>query len=505
MAATDPASAVSAAAPGSGHPDGQIDPGSQTDSGGRSDPHGRSDQRGPRPLGGAMAVARVAIRAPFAARARRELLFCLAGLPFGVVNPVVVFFVVVDLLWAVTPHRPPNPSWPDVAAAVVVTGLLLALLVATGAARELGSLQGLIAARLLGARIPAPPPARRSPGRLGRLGPGLRDGADWRAAAYLAVKLPVALLGLYAVFFWAAGLVNLSYPFWWGAFRNHPPGVRLNPVPVFTPFGWFGQGTFRVATLPGTFAAAASGVAMLLAAPWVTRAVASADYWLIRGLLGPGRLAQRVHDLEQSRALAVDDSAAMLRRLERNLHDGAQIRLATLAMNLGMAKEKLGDDGDVPDPAVVRELVDAALRGAKDALGELRSLARGIHPPVLDTGLADALATLAAESAIPAELSVSIPVRPTPAIETIAYFCAAELLANAAKHSLASQIEIRAAGRQDVLLLRVSDDGTGGADPARGSGLAGLAHRVAVVDGRLAIASPPGGPTQITVELPLRA
>jgi signal transduction histidine kinase len=508
MAATDPASAVSAAAPGSGHPDGQTDPGSQTDSGGRSDPHGRSDQRGPRPLGGAMAVATVAMRAPFAARARRELLFCLAGLPFGVVNPVVVFFLVVDLLWAVTPNRPPNPSWPDVAAAVVVTGLLLALLVATGAARELGSLQRLLAARLLGARIAAPPPARRSPGglgRLGRLGASLRDGAGWRAAAYLAVKLPVALLGLYAVFFWAAGLVNLSYPFWWGAFRNHPPGVRLNPVPVFTPFGWFGQGTFRVATLPGTFAAAAAGVAMLLAAPWVTRAVASADRWLIRGLLGPGRLAQRVRDLEQSRALAVDDAAAMLRRLERNLHDGAQIRLATLAMNLGMAKEKLGDAGEVTDADAARELIDAALRGAKDALGELRGLARGIHPPVLDHGLADALATLTADSAIPAELKVSIPVRPTPAIETIAYFCAAELLANAAKYSSANKIEIRADGRQDVLLLRVSDDGTGGADPARGSGLAGLAHRVAVVDGRLAIASPPGGPTQVTVELPLRA
>ena len=323
--------------------------------------------------------------------------------------------------------------------------------------------------------------------------------------AYLVLKLPVAVLELYAVFFWVAGVVNLSYPFWWSGFRNHPPGVRLSPVPVFTPVGWFGQGTFRVATLPGTFAAFAAGAAMLLAAPWVTRAVASADAWLIQGLLGPGRLAQRVRDLEQSRALAVDDAAALLRRLERDLHDGAQIRLATLAMNLGMAKEKLGDDGDVPDPAAVRELVDAAHRGAKDALGELRNLARGLHPPVLDHGLADALATLAADSAIPAGLSVSIPVRPTPAIETIAYFCVAELLANAVKHSFANTIEIQATGRKDVLVLGVSDDGTGGADPARGSGLSGLAQRVAMVDGRLTIVSPPGGPTQMTVELPLRA
>ncbi len=133
----------------------------------------------------------------------------------------------------------------------------------------------------------------------------------------------------------------------------------------------------------------------------------------------------------------MDDSAALLRQVERDLHDGAQIRLATLAMHLGMAREKLGDDGDPLDVAGARELVDAAHRGAKDALAELRDLARGIHPPVLDNGLADALATLAAGSAIPVELATDIPVRPTPAIETIAYFCAAELLANAAKHSLA--------------------------------------------------------------------
>ena len=201
----------------------------------------------------------------------------------------------------------------------------------------------------------------------------------------------------------------------------------------------------------------------------------------------------------------MDDSAALLRRLERDLHDGAQIRLATLALNLGMAREKLCDSGEVPDAAAARELVDAALRGAKDALGELRNLARGLHPPVLDNGLADALASLASDRAIPVELQVSIPVRPTPAIETIAYFCASELLANAAKHSLAKKLAVRAAGRRGVLLLSVADDGRGGADAARGTGLTGLAQRVAVVDGRLTIASPPGGPTKVTVELPLRA
>jgi len=409
------------------------------------------------------------------------------------------------MIWLAADGGRGNPSPAEMAVAGVCVGLLLVLLVSTGTARSLGSLQRLLAARLLGMPVAAPPPVRRRLGGRAWPGPGPRDGTGWRVMAYQVVKLPIGMIELYAVFFWVGGLVNLVYPLLWGAFRNHPPGARLSPVPVFTPFGLFGEGTFHVATLPGTFAAAGAGAAMLLAAPWVTRAVTSADGWLIRGLLGPGRLAQRVHDLELSRALAVDDSAALLRRLERNLHDGAQIRLATLAMNLGMAREKLGDGGEVADPAAVRELVDAALRGAKEALAELRSLARGIHPPVLDNGLADALASLAADRALPVELEVSIPVRPTPAIETIAYFCAAELLANAAKHSYATRLAVRAAGQRDVLLLSVADDGMGGADPGRGTGLSGLAQRVAVVDGRLMIASPPGGPTTVTVELPLRA
>jgi signal transduction histidine kinase len=157
----------------------------------------------------------------------------------------------------------------------------------------------------------------------------------------------------------------------------------------------------------------------------------------------------------------------------------------------------------VPDADAARELVDAALQGARDALGELRELARGIHPPVLDNGLPGALASLAAGSAIPARLACRLPDRPAPAIEAIAYFCAAELLANAAKHSAAATITIDVSERAGRLVLTVTDDGRGGADPGRGSGLAGLAQRAAVVDGRLTITSPPGGPTRVTVELPL--
>jgi signal transduction histidine kinase len=451
-----------------------------------------------------------------AGRALRELAFCAIEGPLGLLPlavlaalPMLAVLLTVLLAGNGTPSRRAagtQPAGAHAGTAVSVSGVVfLAVLLSTlvlvpWAARRFGAVHRGLVARLLGERIAPPPPRRRRGGPVRWLAATLRDGPGWRATAYLLVKLPVTVAELYAVFLAGAGLANLTYPFWWPLFRNHPPGVRLGPVGALTPFG-----VLPVATFPGTFAAFAAGAAMVLASPWLARAATGADRWLIRSMLGPGRLAQRVADLEQARALAVDDSAAMLRRLERDLHDGAQVRLATLAMNLGMAKEKLGDEGEVPDAAAVRELLDAAHRGAKDALAELRSLARGIHPAALDNGLADALATLAAGSPIPVDLQVNVPVRPTAAIETIAYFCAAELLANAAKHSAASRIGIQVTGHGDTLLLEVGDDGTGGADPAPGSGLAGLAQRVAVVDGRLRITSPPGGPTRVTAELPLRA
>jgi signal transduction histidine kinase len=459
-----------------------------------------SQPSGGRPGGAAAAVARAALLEPFTRRARLEFVFCLVGIPLGLCILVVPFWG-AGLAAAVALLAPRYEStW--VAAVAVIAGTLLLLLLATRIARRLGAVHRRLAARLLGERVVPPPPLHPGRSIFGWLGAGFRDGPGWRAVAYQLLKLPAAVLESYAVFLWTAGLVNLTYPFWWGLFRNHPPGVTLRPVLAASPFP--GR-AFHIATFAGTFAVFAAGAAMVLAAPWVTRAVVSADRWLMQGLLGQGRLAQRVRDLEQTRALAVDDAAALLRRVERDLHDGAQIRLATLAMHLGMAKEKLGDEDDELDVRRARELVDAAHRGAKDALVELRDLARGIHPPVLDRGLSDALATLAAGSAIPVELACDLPRRPTPAIETIAYFCAAELLANAAKHSHATRIKVRVAERDGALRLRVSDDGAGGADPAGGSGLSGLAQRVRTVDGRLEIVSPPGGPTRITVELPLRA
>jgi signal transduction histidine kinase len=250
------------------------------------------------------------------------------------------------------------------------------------------------------------------------------------------------------------------------------------------------------------------GALALLAAPWLTGPVVGADLSLIRGLLGPA-LTERVRDLEQTRARAVDDSAARLRSIERDLHDGAQAQLVGLAMKLGLAREKLaGTEGAIVanadlDRAV--ELVDAAHRSAIEAIVELRVLARGIHPPVLDNGLADALTTLAARSAVPVELITDIPERPSAAIETIAYFCAAELIANVAKHSGARHATLEAVHVPGLLRVRVTDDGHGGASPDGGGGLPGLAERIRTVDGRMEISSPRGGPTVVTVELPSHA
>ena len=218
---------------------------------------------------------------------------------------------------------------------------------------------------------------------------------------------------------------------------------------------------------------------------------------------------RRVRELEQSRARVVDDSAARLRRIERDLHDGAQAQMVAVAMKLGLAREKLGGtiggNRAQADLERVLELVDAAHRGAKEAITELRDLARGIHPPVLDHGLGAALATLAARSDLPVELVIDLPERPSAAIETIAYFCAAELLTNVAKHSGARHATLEAVHVPGLLRVRVSDDGAGGARLEARGGLAGLAERVRTVDGRLQISSPPGGPTVVTVELPSHA
>jgi signal transduction histidine kinase len=209
--------------------------------------------------------------------------------------------------------------------------------------------------------------------------------------------------------------------------------------------------------------------------------------------------AERARELQQRRARAVDQSAARLRRIERDLHDGAQVRLAALAMVLGEVTENLEHaDGD----GHIRMLISAAHRNAVETLAELRDLARGIHPPALDRGLAPALCSLADTVSIPVDVSVRTRERPSAAIEAIAYFCAAELLANVTKHSGASRAAISVGDDQGRMLMTVTDNGSGGARLAPGGGLAGLRERVQTVDGHLGVDSPHGGPTTITIELP---
>jgi signal transduction histidine kinase len=247
-------------------------------------------------------------------------------------------------------------------------------------------------------------------------------------------------------------------------------------------------------------AAVVVGVIVLPAAPRLTQTLATADAAVARYLIGPGGQADmtvRIGELERSRARVVGSAEAERRRIERDLHDGAQQRLVSLAMNLGRARARFADD---PDGA--RLIVDQAHEEAKQALTELRNLVRGVHPPVLsDRGLDAAISGLAVLSPVPVTVRASLPARPSASAEAIAYFVVAEGLTNVAKHARATRAEVEVSRHGDVLRVLIRDDGIGGAD-AQGQGLAGLADRLAGVDGRLSVRSPAGGPTVIEAELP---
>jgi signal transduction histidine kinase len=246
-------------------------------------------------------------------------------------------------------------------------------------------------------------------------------------------------------------------------------------------------------------------VGVLLGPPAVVAAA-----WIVRGLsLGQALLAQallrgdeqeRIAELQVSRAGAVDAAAVELRRIERDLHDGAQARLVALAMDLGMARERLD-----ADPEGAAQLLAGAHEDAKTALTELRDLARGIHPAILtDRGLDAAISALAARCPVPCTVAVDLPERLPAAVESAAYFTVAEALTNVAKHSGARRCEISGAVRDGRLVVEVRDDGRGGADPARGTGIAGLRARIEALDGRLRIADggPEGSGTTLRAELP---
>ena len=311
--------------------------------------------------------------------------------------------------------------------------------------------------------------------------------ATWGKICYpLPRLLASALLFPIVVAFWAVGVATLPL--------TAPLYLWTNPrakrgAPRAAQRGHIGR------------AAAATGRTLLFAsAPRVSRSLARADAALARWLLSPpADLAARVTELEISRERVVDAAEAERRRIERDLHDGAQQRLVALAMELGRAKAKFGDD-----PEGARLLLDQAHIEAKAALTELRNLVRGVHPPILtERGLDPALSGLAALCPIPVDVHVEVPVRPKPAVEAVAYFMVAEALTNVAKHSRASHasVVVEGHGFPGSLTVLVSDDGIGGADP-HGAGLSGLADRVNGVDGELSVESPSGGPTMISAVLP---
>ncbi|MFF3288311.1 sensor histidine kinase [Streptomyces sp. NPDC003023] len=331
---------------------------------------------------------------------------------------------------------------------VTVVGLPLLALALMGA-RLIGRAERARARALLGVRIdePSPLPGRgRGDGLIVSVWSRLKDPVGWRTVLYSVIRLP------------------------WGIV------------------------TFTVMTV-GLFV-------LWPVLPFIARGLSNADRAMVWGLLSPSdELERRIAELESDRGVVVDTAAADLRRIERDLHDGAQARLVALAMGLGLAKEKLLED---PDAAAA--MVGEAHGEVKLALQELRDLARGIHPAVLtDRGLDAALSSVASRCTAPVTVNVELgDSRPAAAIEGIAYFTVSELLQNVSKHARATRASVDVWRSQDRLMLQVTDNGKGGASLDGGSGLAGLAERLKAVDGHFVVDSPTGGPTTVTAELPWR-
>jgi signal transduction histidine kinase len=343
----------------------------------------------------------------------------------------------------------------------------------------------------LGADIPRPYRAIPPGSILTRWRARAADPATWRDGAYLVLLGPLGTLWfVLVVALWSIPFALVSVPFWYHAV---PGGARLLVTS--------GRPLVVVDSVPEALAFAVAGLLLSLAVPPLVRGMAAGHVVIARWLLGPSAGAELVAKVEEARArrtMAVDVAAAERRRIERDLHDGAQQRLVALAMDLGMAREKFAKH-----PEQARALLDEAHDEAKRALSELRNLARGIHPAVLtDRGLDAALSALAGRSPVPVEVSVELARRPPPTVESAAYFVVAEALVNVAKHAAARRAAVRVTLEDGLLVVEVRDDGVGGAEPRAGTGLAGLADRVTAVDGRFTVSSPAGGPTVIRAELP---
>ncbi|MEV8480329.1 sensor domain-containing protein [Streptomyces sp. NPDC051173] len=421
------------------------------------------------------------LRAPLEARTWREFLYLLLSFPMSVLT----------FVYAVT--------MVSLGAGLLITFIGVPVLAAALlGSRALGAVERVRARALLGVEIAEPEPVRPPKGRRGPVtwtGALLKSGTSWRSLLYCVIHLPWAVTAfVVSLTLWAVGWAlflypayQWMYPTFWGR-----PGMQMYDDGDGTAF--FLDNPFEIGVT------CAVGLALVLITPWIIRGLAFGDRMLVLGLLGPSPLAERVWELEEDRGVVVDTAAADLRRIERDLHDGAQTRLVALAMDLGLAKEKLEED-----PEAAAKMVDEAHGEVKLALQELRDLARGIHPAILtDRGLGPALSALAARCTVPVRAEVDLTYRPAPAIEGIAYFTVSELLQNISKHSGARTARVDVWRSENRVMLQVSDDGRGGASTDSGSGLAGLAERLGSVDGLLVVDSPVGGPTAVTAELPWR-
>lgn len=375
------------------------------------------------------------------------------------------------------------------ALAVVYAGALLSLTVlglpfvaaALLGARGLGALHRWLLQRLLGERVEAPDGLPRPVGLVARGRVVLTDPVAWRTLLYLVLRLPLGVLGFAAAAALPPGCGWLiGFPLW---------GRLLEPGP--RPITWMDA------------ASVVLGLLLLSAVPGVVRALTGVDRRLARSLLGPARAQRRVRELETARATLLAENTDRLRRLERDLHDGTQARLVALAITLSLAEDALVP-AEGPDLGRLRTLVDRARGQTDDTIAELRRLVRGIHPAALDNGLGEALPELTATTPLPVTVCLDLRERPDEAVERAVYFCAAELLTNVAKHSDARSAELAVSAADGRVSLTVRDDGCGGAALGAGTGLTGLAGRLAAVDGVLRIDSPPGGPTVVTAELPAR-
>ena len=359
--------------------------------------------------------------------------------------------------------------------------------------RLIGVIERNRARALLGLEVPPPAARLRPEGHWANLRSYMSDQSGWKGIGYGLLMLPVGIANFTVmVTMWSVALTASTYPLW-----GWLVSAQVSDNYVIT--GWL-----KVGYAAGLFVV---GVLLLMAIPPTVRALASMDRGLIKNLLGGSpnaELRQRVETLTVSRDASVDIAETERRRIERDLHDGVQAQLVTLAMDLGMARQKL-ESGEDADPAVLA-LVERAHDDSKRAVSDLRNLVRGIHPAVLtDRGLDAAVSALAARSPMPVEVNIALPSRPPATVESAAYFVIAEALTNAAKHSGASMVRVDARVVGEVLRVEVSDDGVGGAEVEHGGGLAGLTSRLSAIEGRLRIASPAGGPTTVLAELPLPA